>query len=87
MIIWSAEFYENSHGGRPVESWLDSLTEQKFATMDAAILLRLFVHFYGEKVVLLLHGYDKAGNDSQRNQEREINLARKRLKEWKARTR
>ena len=141
MIIWSAEFYENIQGGRPVESWLDSLTEQKFAAMDAAILLilqprgltlgdtkwltalggglwefrvrntaseikamysdaakdptkvsekillRLFVHFYGQKVVLLLHGYDKAGNDSQRNQEREINLARKRLKEWKARTR
>lgn len=139
MTIWNAEFYENIHGARPVETWLDSLTEQKFAVMDAAILLvlqsrglalgdtkwltalggglwefrvrntateikamysdaakdpskvaekillRLFVHFYGEKIVLLLHGYDKAGNDSERNQQHEIRLARKRLKEWKTR--
>lgn len=141
MITWNAEFYENLNGGRPVETWLESLTEQKFAAMDAAILLvlqtkgltlgdtkwltalggglwefrvrntaaeikamysdaakdpskvsekillRLFVHFYGEKAVLLLHGYDKAGNDSERNQQHEISLARKRLKEWKTRIR
>ncbi len=139
MITWNAEFYENIHGRRPVETWLNSLTEQKFAAMDAAILLvlqprgltlgdtkwltalggglwefrvrntdteikamysdaakdpskvaekillRLSVHFYGEKVVLLLHGYDKAENDSERNQQHEISVARKRLKEWKAR--
>lgn len=141
MTIWIAEFYEDIHGGRPVEVWLDGLTERKFAAMDAAILLvlqakgltlgdtkwltalgrglwefrvrntaaeikamysdaakdpskvsekillRLFVHFYGEKVVLLLHGYDKAGNDNERKQQHQINLARKRLNEWKARIR
>ena len=141
MTTWSAKFYESIHGARPVETWLDSLNEQKFAAMDAAILLvlqpkglslgdtkwltalgsglwefrvrntateikamysdaakdpskvserillRLFVHFHGEKMVLLLHGYDKAENDSRQNQQREINLARKRLKEWKARVR
>lgn len=84
MTIWSAEFYEDTHGSSPVEAWIDNLTEQKFAAMDASIL---FVHFYGQKVVLLLHGYDKAGNDGTRNQQREISLARKRLKEWRRRVR
>jgi hypothetical protein len=40
------------------------------------ILLRLFVHFYGDKVILLLHGYDKGANDSQRQQDKEIQEAR-----------
>jgi len=48
------------------------------------ILLRLFVHFYGNKVILLLHGYDKGGNDSPRQQNKEIQEARKRLTHWKA---
>ncbi|HET7388907.1 MAG TPA: hypothetical protein VFJ19_19835 [Nocardioidaceae bacterium] len=48
------------------------------------ILLRLFVHFHGNKVVLLLHGYDKGGDDSPRQQNKEIQEARKRLVHWKA---
>lgn len=48
------------------------------------ILLRLFVHFHGDKVILLLHGYDKGANDSQRQQNKEIQEARKRLRAWKA---
>lgn len=48
------------------------------------ILLRLFVHFHGDKIILLLHGYDKGGNDSQRQQNKEIQEARKRLTAWKA---
>lgn len=51
---------------------------------QSKILLRLFVHFYGNKVVLLLHGYDKGGNDSPRQQNKEIQEARKRLTHWKA---
>ncbi|MGL5810136.1 MAG: hypothetical protein ACRCYQ_09340 [Nocardioides sp.] len=48
------------------------------------ILLRLFIHFHGAKVILLLHGYDKGGNDSSRRQNNEIQQARKRLTHWKA---
>lgn len=48
------------------------------------ILLRLFVHFHGDKVILLLHGYDKGGDDSPRRQNKEIQEARKRLAHWKA---
>lgn len=48
------------------------------------ILLRLFVHFHGQKVILLLHGYDKGRDDSPRRQNREIQEAQKRLRAWRA---
>lgn len=48
------------------------------------ILLRIFVHFHGNKVILLLHGYDKGRNDSSRQQNKQIQEARKRLRHWKA---
>lgn len=47
-----------------------------------AILLRVFVHFYGQKVVLLLSGYDKGEDPSARRQQREIAGARKALRAW-----
>lgn len=47
------------------------------------ILLRMFVHFHGNKVVLLIHGYDKGSDDSPRQQNREIRQARKRLTHWR----
>ena len=47
------------------------------------ILLRLFVHFHGNKVVLLVHGYDKGSDDSPRQQGKEIQEARKRLTRWR----
>lgn len=43
------------------------------------VLLRVFCHAYGAKVVLLLHGYDKGADPSARRQQREIAVARKRL--------
>lgn len=46
------------------------------------ILLRLFVHFHGDRVILLLHGYDKGANDSPRQQNKEIQEAKKRLTAW-----
>ena len=49
------------------------------------ILLRLFVHFYGEKVILLLGGYDKGEDPSQRRQQREIAEARRLLGQFKQR--
>lgn len=47
------------------------------------ILLRVFVHFHGQRVILLLHGYGKGADDSPRRQQREIAVARKRLGAWK----
>lgn len=49
------------------------------------ILLRAFCHAYGDKVVLLLGGYDKGEAPSKKRQQAEIELARARLAEWKVR--
>lgn len=49
------------------------------------VLLRVFCHAYGAKIVMLLNGYDKGGDSSGKRQQREIALARRRLDEFKAR--
>jgi hypothetical protein len=49
------------------------------------VLLRVFFHAYGRRVVLLLGGYDKGKDPSERRQQREITTARKRLDDFKAR--
>lgn len=51
------------------------------------VLLRLFVHFYGQKVVLLLGGYDKGDDPKPRRQQREIAEARRLLGQFKERQR
>jgi hypothetical protein len=51
------------------------------------VLLRLFCHAYGERIVLLLGGYDKGADPSGRRQSREIETARKRLRSFKLRLR
>ena len=51
------------------------------------ILLRVFVHFHGPRVVLLLSGYDKGKDPSERKQQREIAQARKYLADWRRRQR
>lgn len=49
------------------------------------VMLRVFFHQYGDKIVLLLHGYDKGENPSSRHQEAQIKTAKARLKLWLAR--
>jgi hypothetical protein len=49
------------------------------------VLLRVFFHAHGERVVLLLGGYNKGKDPSERRQQREIGAARKRLDDFKAR--
>jgi hypothetical protein len=51
------------------------------------IALRVFGHAHGNKLVLLLAGYDKSADPSDRREEREIELARKRLAEYRGRQR
>lgn len=51
------------------------------------ILLRVFVHFYGSKIVLLLGGYDKGADPKEKRQQREITQARALLAEFKERQR
>jgi hypothetical protein len=49
------------------------------------ILLRVFVHFHGSRVVLLVAGYDKGKDASERRQQREIVQARKCPADWRRR--
>ena len=51
------------------------------------VLLRVFVHFCGQKVVLLLGGYDKGDDPKERRQQREITEARRLLGQFKQRQR
>jgi len=51
------------------------------------VLVRVFVHFYGAKICLLLGGYDKLDDVSKKRQDREIATARRRLAEWSQRER
>jgi putative component of toxin-antitoxin plasmid stabilization module len=47
-----------------------------------SVLLRVFVHFHGRRIILLLSGYDKGADPSGRRQQREIAAARKYLTAW-----
>ena len=49
------------------------------------VLLRVFVHFHGHRIVLLLAGYDKGAEPKEKRQQREIARARKLLLQYKAR--
>ena len=51
----------------------------------AKILLRVFCHAHGGRIVLLLGGYDKGERPSARHQQAQIELARARLRDWKER--
>jgi phage-related protein len=50
------------------------------------ILLRVFCHAHGDRIVLLLGGYDKGTDPSPKRQQREITTARKRLADYRRRT-
>lgn len=49
------------------------------------VLLRVFFHPFGNKMLLLVGGYDKRRFPGPRRQQKEIAIARRRLEEWKAR--
>lgn len=47
------------------------------------VSIRIFCTFHGDKIVLLLHGYDKGRDPSARRQQKEIARARAMLKKWR----
>jgi hypothetical protein len=61
--------------GLPVPANLD--------TAQANILLRVFCHAHGQKIVLLLAAYDKGKEPSAKRQNAEIHRAKQRLTRWK----
>jgi phage-related protein len=52
---------------------------------EKSILLRVYCHAHGDRVILLLAGYDKGRDASAKRENREIALARKRLAEFRGR--
>ncbi len=54
---------------------------------SADVLLRVFCHAHGKKVVLLLAGYDTGKEPSAKRQNAEIKRAKQRLTRWKAQQR
>lgn len=72
------------HGAAEINARFAS---EESATMPARIpiLLRVFCHIYGRKVVLLLSGYDKGDDPSPKRQQKEIAKARTHLTAWQER--
>jgi hypothetical protein len=60
--------------GREAPAGLDGTTGK--------LLLRVFFHVYGERVVLLLSGYDKLSDAKPRRQDREIKNAGRHLRSF-----
>jgi len=56
---------------------------QKRQLRICSVLLRVFCTFYGDKIVLLYHGYNKKADPSEKRQQREIVKARKIHEHWK----
>jgi phage-related protein len=58
-----------------------------FRLRQEGLLLRVFCHAYGNRVILLLGGYDKGADPSPKRQATEIEEARRRLANWRRRPR
>lgn len=67
-------------------SSISSLGDTEVPTVsgsDRRVSIRIFCTFYGDRIVLLLGGYDKGRDPSPRRQQREIARARAALSRWK----
>ena len=49
--------------------------------------MRVFCHAHGDRLILLLGGYDKGADPSRTRQQREIAEARRRLADYRRRVR
>ena len=70
------------HTSAEIEHMFTGASSSRQAGKREKVLLRVFCHAYGTNV---LNGYDKAGDSSDKRQQREITLARRRLVEFKER--
>ncbi|HEY5473978.1 MAG TPA: hypothetical protein VIK32_12395 [Candidatus Limnocylindrales bacterium] len=65
-----------------LHKWSPASTAPRPATSGDRILLRVFCHAHGDRIVLLLGGYDKGADPSRRKQRLEIARARARLDDF-----
>src|SRR5438309_116856 len=54
-------------------------------SQEGEVVLRIFFHAFGDRRILILHGYDKGEDPSGSRQQREITEARRRLNDFEAR--
>lgn len=66
---------------------LGKKTRPAVLRVPVKVLFRVFFHPHGNRVLLLLAGYDKAKHPSRTYQDKQIKLARKRLADWQVRQR
>lgn len=85
VAVCSTEYGKQLGGGLFEFRLRRDLRERGETGAAGRILLRVFCHAHGQKLVLLLAGYDKGEQPSPRRQQSEIALARARLKNWQRR--
>jgi hypothetical protein len=73
--------------GRARQTEREKKKERKKKKKGERVLLRLFCHAYGAKKILLISGYDKGKDPSDRRQQQEIASAHKLLDQFKRRSR
>ena len=59
----------------------------EFRLREQPLIICIPCHAHGDRLILLLGGYDKGQDPSGRRQNQEIAVARARLEEWRARQR
>jgi len=65
-----------------LHKWSHASAATRPARSGERILLRVFCHAHGDRIVLLLGGYDKGADPGRRKQQREIARARARLDDF-----
>lgn len=63
--------------------WLDSNIFEFRARDVDQITLRVYCHAAGDRLILLLHAYDKGEQPSKQHETKQIETAKKRLTEWR----
>jgi putative component of toxin-antitoxin plasmid stabilization module len=66
-----------------VEKFRPGMTARLGPFPDDVVLLRVFFHPHGDQLILLLAAYDKGADPSEKRQQRQIEIARKRLHAWR----
>ena len=72
------------HGATQIKRMYDDAGYEG-RNFKAALVLRIFVAFQEDRVILLLGAYDKGRHDSATYQQKQIAISRKRLREFKNR--
>jgi len=85
IAVYATEYGKQLGGGLFEFRLRRDLRERVGTGTGERVLLRVFCHAHGQKLILLLAGYDKGEHPSPRRQQAEIAVARARLKDWQRR--